>query len=174
MRLCFATTELKLNKMKRKKIFIILYLATISMLSVGYLSAQPNVKTNLEEAKKAIATSNEMYFRAFVKNDMAAFINLYAEDCWIMPPNAPALCGPDAPGGFFQKAYNKLGVRNGKFITIDVYGVSDDIVAEIGFCKLYDADNIEFGDGKFLVLWKKTPKGWKRWRDSFNSNRSQK
>jgi ketosteroid isomerase-like protein len=29
-----------------------------------------------------------------------------------------------------------------------------------------------FDDGKFLVLWKKTDKGWKMYRDSFSSNRA--
>ena len=160
--------------MKERKKFIILCFAGISMLPFHHASAQPDSIANLEDAKKAIAASNEIYFQAFVKNDASIFINRYAEDCWIMPPNAPALFGPDAPRDFFQTAYNKSGIRNGKFITIDVYGISEDIVAEIGFWKLFDDDNIEFDDGKFLVLWKKTPQGWKMWRDSFNSSRSKK
>ena len=156
--------------MKKKKKFIIVYFAGISMLLFQYAFAQSNSNTYLEEAKKAIAASNEIYFQAFAKNDASIFIGLYATDCWIMPPNAPALCGPDAPANFFQTAYNKFGIRNGKFIIIDVYGISEDIVAEIGFWKVYDAGNIEFDNGKFLVLWKKTPGGWKMWRDSFNSS----
>ncbi len=156
--------------MKKKKDFIILYFAGISMLLFQYVSAQSNSNTYLEEAKKAIAASNEIYFQAFAKNDASMFTGLYAKDCWIMPPNAPALCGPDAPANFFQTAYNKFGIRNGKFIIIDVYGISKDIVAEIGFWKVYDAGNIEFDNGKFLVLWKKTSGGWKMWRDSFNSS----
>ena len=157
--------------MTKRKVFPILYLAAISMLPFEYISAQPDSKANLEEAKKAIAASNEIYFQSFAKNDASIFINQYADDCWIMAPNAPSLCGPDAAGDFFRKGYN-LGVRNGKFITTDVYGVSEDIVAEIGFWKLYNAGDSEVDDGKFLVLWKKTPKGWKMWRHSFSSNRS--
>ena len=160
--------------MKKEKLFIILCFAGISMLPFHYASAQAGSVANLEDAKKAIAASNEIYFQAFVKNDASIFVNPYAKDCWIMPPKTPALCGPDAPGDFFQTAYTKFGIRNGKFITIDVYGISEDIVAEIGFWKLYYAGNIEFDDGKFLVLWKKTPQGWKMWRDSFNSSRSKK
>ena len=160
--------------MKKRKLFIILYLASISAIPFGCTRAQSGSKANLEEAKKAIAESNEIYFQAFSKNDSSIFINRYAEDCWIMPPNAPSLCGPEAPGDFFKTAYNQFGLRNGKFNTIDVYGISTDIVAEIGFWKSYNASNVEFDDGKFLVLWKKTAKGWKMWRDSFNSNRSQK
>jgi ketosteroid isomerase-like protein len=148
--------------MKAGNIYGVLCLAAALMLPPGHASAQTNTGANINEAKKAIVQSNEQYFQAFVKKDMSIFINLYAGDCWIMPPNAPALCGPAAPRDFFTTAYNTFGVRNGKFITIDIYGIAEDMVAEIGFFKLYDANNIEFDDGKFLVLWKKTAKGWLR------------
>jgi len=160
--------------MKAGKLFIVLHLAAVSMLPFDHTSAQSNSRAVLGEARKAIAESNEILFQAFAKNDPSIFIDRYAEDCWIMPPNSPVLCGPDAPRDFFQKAYDRFGVRNGKFTTIDVYGISEDIVAEIGFWRLYDAGNTEIDDGKFLVLWKRTSKGWKMWRDSFSSNRSKK
>ncbi len=127
--------------------------------------------TNLEEAKKAIAASNDLYFQAFAKGDSSIFIDRYAKDCWIMPPNAPALCGVDAPLGFFKTAYNKFGLRNGKFITIDIFGDGVEYVTEEGFWQSFDAGNKLFDNGKFLVLWKKTPDGWKMFRDSFSSDR---
>src|SRR5687768_12449340 len=105
--------------------YTIFRLAAMSMLPLGLVSAQSNSKTILEEAKKAIAASNEIYFQAFVQNDPALLINRYAEDPWIMLSNSPALCGPDAVFDFFKIGYN-LGVRNGKLISIDVYGVSED------------------------------------------------
>jgi len=43
------------------------------------------------------------------KNDAPLFISRYAEDCWIMLPNAPALCGPNAANDFFQSGYNQFG-----------------------------------------------------------------
>jgi len=153
---------------------IALCLAAASMLSFGQLIAQSDVKTNLEEARKAIAESNELYFQAFARNDASLFIDRYAEDCWIMLPNVPALCGPDAANDFFQRGYNQFGIRNGKLITVDVYGVGEDVVAEVGVWKLYNVSNIEIDDGKFIVLWKRTPRGWKMWRESFNSSRSKK
>ena len=153
----------------------VLFLGTlIAMLPSYCILAQTKDEATLKNARKAIAASNELYWQAFAKNDSSLFVDRYAEDCWIMSPNAPTACGPDAPGNTFRAGYAKYGIRNGKFVTVDVYGVSDDIVAEVGFWKVYDAANTEFDDGKFLVLWKKTPKGWKMWRDSFNSNRSKK
>jgi ketosteroid isomerase-like protein len=99
------------------------------------------------------------------------FIDRYTKDCWIMPPNAPALCGEDAPLEFFKTAFNKFGVRNGKFTTIDVFGDGVKFVTEVGFWQLFDAKKRLFDNGKFLVLWKKTPDGWKMFRDSFSSDR---
>ncbi|HEX9514269.1 MAG TPA: nuclear transport factor 2 family protein [Puia sp.] len=154
-----------------KKIF---FITSFQIILLSFLffncQAQQTTNANLEKAKKAIAASNEILFQAFAKGDSSIFIDRYAKDCWIMLPNAPALCGADAPLEFFKTAYNKFGVRNGKFITIDVFGDGVEFVTEVGFWQLFDANNKPFDNGKFLVLWKKTPDGWKMFRDSFSSD----
>lgn len=137
-----------------------------------FTMAQAKAKPNLAGAKKAIAESNIIYFQAFVKGDSSIFIDRYAEDCCIMPPGTPALCGDNAALEFFKIAYNEIGMRNGKFITTAVFGNGDDYVTEEGLWQLFDKNNVMIDDGKFLVLWKKTSKGWKMYRDSFSSNRS--
>jgi ketosteroid isomerase-like protein len=43
-------------------------------------------------------------------------------------------------------------------------------VTEEGLWQSFDANNKMFDNGKFLVLWKKTPEGWKMFRDSFSSD----
>ena len=146
----------------------------IILLSLLFSSCQAQQTTNagLEEAKRAIAASNEIFFQAFVKGDSSLFIDRYSKDCWIMPSNVQALCGVGAPLAFFKTAYNTFGVRNGKLITIDVFGDGVEFVTEVGFWQLFGADNKPLDDGKFLVLWKKTMDGWKMFRDSFSSDRS--
>jgi ketosteroid isomerase-like protein len=156
--------------MKKISFIAPLLLILLSFWAIN-CQAQQSDNASLEEAKKAIAASNGIYFQAFVKGDSSIFIDRYAKDCWIMPPNAPALCGADAPHEFFKTAYNKFGLRNGKFITIDVFGDGVEFVTEEGFWQSFDADNKPLDNGKFLVLWKKTPDGWKMFRDSFNSDR---
>ena len=155
--------------MTQKSIFTLFFSVTVLLLSC--VSNEPSSKLDLEEAKQAIAKSNDIYFQSFVKNDSSIFIDRYAEDCCIMGPNAPAMCGPNAPLEFFKMAYHDFGLRNGKFITQEVFGVGDGYVAEVGLWQSFDANNVLTDDGKFLVLWKKTPKGWKMFRDSFSSNR---
>ena len=156
--------------MKKMSFITSLEITLLSLLFFNCL-AQRTTNARLEEAKKAIAASNAVFFQAFVKGDSSLFIDRYARDCWIMPPNTQALCGMDAPLEFFKMAYNTFGVRNGKFITIDVFGDGVDFVTEVGFWQLFGVDNRRLDDGKFLVLWKKTADGWKMFRDSFSSNR---
>jgi ketosteroid isomerase-like protein len=141
------------------------------MLMFFNCKAQQTTNAWLEQAKKHIEACNEIYFQAFAKGDSSIFINCYTLDCWIMQPNAPTLCGVEAPLDYFRTAHKKMGIRNGKFITIDLFGNGGEFVTEEGFWQSFDANNILLDNGKYLVLWKKTPDGWKRFRDSFNSDR---
>lgn len=154
-----------------KKIFTTLMVTSTLFLFFFCSKKESSNDADLEEAKKAIAESNDIYFLSFVKNDSSIFIERYAEDCCIMGPNAPAMCGANAPLEFFKMAYHDFGLRNGKFITQEVFGVGNGYVAEVGLWQSFDANKVLTDDGKFLVLWKKTPKGWKMFRDSFSSNR---
>jgi ketosteroid isomerase-like protein len=145
---------------------------TLSFLSYNCSPGRQGEEADLEEARKAIAESNDIYFQAFVKGDSSIFIDRYAEDCCIMAPGAPALCGSDAALTFFRVAYHEIGLRNGKFVTTQVYGDGKNFVTEEGLWQSFDGNGKLFDDGKFLVLWKKTPEGWKMFRDSFSSNRN--
>jgi ketosteroid isomerase-like protein len=142
----------------------------LSLLAVFLVCLHFIASAQLEEAKKAIAESNARYFKSFVKNDADIFINSYAEDACILAPNAPAACGREAFANFFRSAYQDYGLRNGKFITTNVYRDGKEYVTEEGFWQSFNAKGELFDDGKFLVLWKKTKNGWKMFRDSFSSN----
>jgi ketosteroid isomerase-like protein len=156
--------------MKKMSFNLLVQITLLPFLFINCV-AQQTTNAGLEEAKKAIAASNEVFFQAFAKGDSSLFIDRYTGDCWIMPPNAQAICGKDAPLEFFKLAYDRFGVRNGKFITIDVFGDGVEFVTEVGFWQLFGADNRQLDNGKFLVLWKKTGEGWKMFRDSFSSDR---
>ncbi|MBC7829734.1 MAG: nuclear transport factor 2 family protein [Chitinophagaceae bacterium] len=148
---------------------------SISLLAVSFLfyncnAQQVTANANLEEAKVAIAKSNSIYFQAFVKGDSSLFIDRYAKDCCIMPPNTPAMCSVNSPLEFFRIAYIQMGLRNGNFITTDVFGNGEEFVTEMGLFQLFDSGNVMIDNGKYLVLWKKTANEWKMFRDSFSSN----
>jgi len=99
-----------------------MYLVIVILTICSCTTRQTSPGSGLAEAKKAIAESNDIYFNAFAKGDSSIFINRYAKDCCIMPPNSPAVCGENAPLEFFRIAYYDLGLRNGKFITTDIFG----------------------------------------------------
>ncbi|WP_294964702.1 DUF4440 domain-containing protein [uncultured Flavobacterium sp.] len=155
-------------------------LCTISTLIVFTIllnscnSASKNETANLEEAKKAIQESNAIYFNSFKNNDPSIFIDRYADDASILLPNAPQIYGKEGAAKFFRKAYDEYGLRGGKFITTAVYGDGVEYVTEEGLWQSLNSKGELMDDGKFLVLWKKTPKGWKMFRDSFSSNREAK
>ncbi|HEX8059832.1 MAG TPA: nuclear transport factor 2 family protein [Cyclobacteriaceae bacterium] len=141
----------------------------ILMVAFGSAFAQ---KDPLAEARKAIEQSNAIYFDSFRNNDASIFIARYAKDACILAPDSPIACGSEAVASFFKGAYEDYGLRGGKFITTAVYGDGKDFVTEEGLWQSFDASGKLFDDGKFLVLWKKTPEGWKMFRDSFSSNKS--
>ncbi|MFA6087285.1 DUF4440 domain-containing protein [Mucilaginibacter sp.] len=156
--------------MKRGISFVTIMLVAALSLFINQSNAQSKSGISISEARTAIAKSNSIYFKSFVNNDPSAFADRYAEDCIIMVPNAKALKGRKGALDFFNIAYNDLGLRNGKFITTDVYGPGNGYVVEEGLWQSFDKNNKLYDNGKFLVLWKKTNKGWKMFRDSFSSD----
>lgn len=148
---------------------IILYVCVATFLMACNSQTPTESKGNLDEVKKAIAASNAIYFTSFANNDSAIFINRYTEDACLMPGNSPKLCGSDAIAKFFRAKYNK-GYRGGEFETVAVYGDAIEYVTEEAIGRIFDATGKQLSEGKILVLWKKTPNGWKMYRDSFSSN----
>ena len=144
--------------------------AVIAILAL-FSCNTPQETDGLEAAKKAIVASNDIYFQSFATNDSAIFIDRYAKDCRIMAPDHSPFIGSEGAAAFFRVAYDKIGLRNGKFIITDIYGDGKDFVTEEGVWQSYDAGKHLFDNGKYLVLWKKTAEGWKMFRDSFSSDR---
>ena len=140
----------------------------VALYDIGFAQA------DVTDVRKLIRKSNELWFEALAKNDPSTFEARYTEDCWIMPADAPALCGPQAAKENFETMYNDHDIRGGKFITIDLFGVGTDIIAEVGFRQLYNSKKVMIDDGKYIVLWKRTPEGWKIFRESYNSSRNLK
>jgi ketosteroid isomerase-like protein len=157
--------------MRKRNVFLPIHLFGLLFLSCGCHVQPSKGSADLAEVRLAIANSNDIYFQAFVKGDSSIFIDRYAKDCCLMPPDHPPMCGENALLEFFRMAYYHLGLRNGQFITTNVYGDGKEFVTEEGIWKSFDARNTLFDNGKFLVLWKRAPEGWKMFRDSFSSDR---
>ncbi|NBW34560.1 MAG: nuclear transport factor 2 family protein [Cytophagia bacterium] len=158
-----------MKNVKALNFLLIITLLFVTMLNNGCRQSDSNMV--IDEAAKAIEASNALYFSAFVKNDSSIFLDRYAEDACIMAPFAAQQCGRESAIKFFREAYDNYGLRNGKFITTAIYDNGSEYVTEEGLWQSFNENEELFDDGKFLVLWKKTDKGWKMYRDSFSSNR---
>lgn len=153
--------------MRKQNIFFSIGMI-LFLLFAQQSNAQFKPEDDLKALQKIIEENNSTYFNAIAKNDSLLFTSLYTFDCWIMAPGAPTYCGPDAAGDYFSYACKRI--KGGKFIPINLYGITEDIIAETGFYQLLGAGNTQLDDGKYIVLWKKTGNTWKRFRDSFSSN----
>ncbi len=58
------------------------------------------------------------------------------------------------------------------FKTVQLFGLTDLYTTEQGTYEVFDVNNSVLDKGKFLVVWTKTPDGWKMYRDMFSSNTS--
>jgi len=150
---------------------LLLYGCLSLLLGFKTSYGQKTEDIDLASVKRMIEEKNQLYFTAIAKHDVTAFEGQYLTDSWIMAPNTPVYCGPGAAADYFNGVLLKSGIARGKFITIDLYGISADVVAEVGSYQFYNKSNEQFDDGKFIALWKKVDGQWKRHRQTLSSSR---
>jgi ketosteroid isomerase-like protein len=126
-------------------------------------------KADTAAIKQALSKINKQYGEAFIKGDSSLFLNAYTPDACLLPAYMPALCGEKAQLGFYRLLY-KAGIRNVVFTTMNIYGMTNQYVTEEGSFETFGANNVPLGKGKYLVVWKETPTGWKMYRDMFSSD----
>lgn len=148
------------------KTIITILVCAMTVISM-HTHAQSKHNADLEEARKAIAASNAIYQSLVTKHD-GSILDLYTDDAWLLPANSPALKTPEEKRAFFDEAY-RSGARTGTLTTLELFGDGKEYVTETGIAKIYDGNNQLLADVHFMVLWKKTPKGWKMFRDMFSS-----
>ncbi len=147
------------------------YSCLLLLLGISTCNAQTVSTNDLSTVKEIIEEMNQQYFAAIEKNDVKAFEAQYLDEGWIMVPDLPIYCGHDAITEYFNEVLSKKRIARGRAITIDVYGLSTDVVAEVGFYQFYNKSNEQFDDGKFIVLWKRVDGQWKRLRQTLASSR---
>lgn len=152
------------------KTFFITLVCALSIISMN-TQAQSKHNADLEEARKAIAASNAIYQSLVTKHD-GSILDLYTDDAWLIPANAPIIKTREGRLAFFDEAY-KSGARTGTFTTTELFGDGKEFVTETGLIKLYDESSKLIADVHYMVLWKKTTRGWKMFRDMFSSAKPQ-
>jgi len=124
-----------------------------------------------EEIRKMIAEINRKFGEAMRNQDPVALASLYTEDACLLPSYSEMVRGrqniQEALAGLMQ-----MGVKDVTLTTVELLG-SGDSVQEIGTYKqtIQPAGQDAIEDvGKYMVVWKKTPEGWKLHWDMLNTS----
>ena len=125
-----------------------------------------------EEIRKAIEQANKKFGEAVRKGDATALADLYTEDACLLPPNSEMIRGKQATQDFWGTVMKQMGLKDVILTTVELSG-SEDMANEIGnyTLKIQPEGQEPVEDkGKYVVVWKRTPEGWKLQWDIWNSS----
>ena len=132
----------------------------------------PATPTFAEEAdasfKAALEKSGKAGQDGIASGDMSAFAEFYADDAWVLPPNAPAAKGKAAIKAAWQGMADSGNLKG-----LSWWATRADVIGhagvEYGEWTVKDADGKVVDQGNFLAVWKHTADGWKMIADTWNS-----
>jgi len=125
-----------------------------------------------EKVRTAIEKANVRFVEEVRKGNASGLSLLYTEDAVLLPPNSDKVLGRKATEKFWGGAISQLGLKDAVLKTEELTG-SGDTYTEVGSytLKLQAKGQKPVEDkGKYVVIWKQTPDGWKLHRDIWNSN----
>jgi ketosteroid isomerase-like protein len=128
----------------------------------------PTVRDDQARLRAAVEASGARVAAAYNRGDLAGFIQPYAYDVWVFPPNDQPFQGPDAALAYFQRSYDR-GFRNFQITTtgLDRQG---SMAYETGiysgeFPTPGQAGAMTRDNGKYVQVWKRNANG--EWRIHF-------
>ena len=117
--------------------------------------------------RREIEATNARFLEAYNRDDVAGFADVYTGDAVIYPPDMEPIRGKEGIRKFWQGGHDQMGIRNVRLTTDEVETIGD-TAWETGRA------NFDTGQGpvagKYMVVWKKTPEGWRWHRDIWNMN----
>ncbi len=113
-----------------------------------------------------IAAANDAFMTTFAGGDGAAVAELYTEDARLLPPGSDPVDGRAAIATFWQAVIDS-GVAEARLMIDEVENFGD-TAYEVSHYAMYDADGNVLGEGRYIVIWKRTDAGWKLHRDIWN------
>ena len=122
------------------------------------------------EDRKAINEVNKRFMKGFVKGDASITASVYVEDAVLLPPGGDMINGKKAIEEFWGGAMSS-GVKEAKLSTVELSG-SGDYLQEMGTGVLKmqpEGGEPAEQNAKYVVVWMRTPVGWKYKWDIWNS-----
>ena len=122
-----------------------------------------------QDVSTEIRTANDAFVAAFSRKDAAAVAGFYTAGGELLPPNGDVVTGRGAIQAFWQGPMD-AGVASVTLTTSEAIGI-DSLAFEVGRYALAGADGTALDEGKYIVIWHRTPDGWRLHRDIWNSSR---
>jgi ketosteroid isomerase-like protein len=118
------------------------------------------------EAREAIAEGYRKFEDAFHKGDADAVSEMYTHDAELLIPEAPIISGRAA----ITQVWKTIIGPGGNTIRVDMGEVQEtgDWAYEVGAFTASAPDGQILNAGKYIVIWRQGPAGWKIHRDIFN------
>lgn len=121
-------------------------------------------------ARAGIEQANERFEQAFGRQDAAAMAALYTASGQLLPVGSGVVEGTEAIERFWQGVFD-AGLTRADLETVEVFAGADDTATEVGRYRLADGGQ-EADVGKYVVVWLRTPEGWKLHRDIWTTDRA--
>ena len=131
--------------------------ATAGTEQVDSAASAPRVDPAAVRAE--IESVNRQHAEALSRGDVPGFVQVYADDARILPPDMAAMEGRQSIEQFWTSGVQQLGISNVQLTTDEVEAFGD---------AAYEQGRYQFNtnqgvaQGKYIVIWKRTPQGW-RW-----------
>jgi uncharacterized protein (TIGR02246 family) len=124
-----------------------------------------NAQTN--QAREAIAKTNDTFMTAFERGEAGRLAALYTEGGQLLPPETDIVTGKAGIESFWKGAMTS-GIKRVQLKTVDVEQ-NGQVALEVGTATLYGEDGKLIDKAKYLVVWKLEDNQWKLHRDMWNA-----
>ncbi|MGH9658621.1 MAG: YybH family protein [Bryobacteraceae bacterium] len=135
---------------------------------LGLLGCAPAPTDTRAADEAAIREADLAWSKAAGSKQLEATLGYYTADASLLPPNAPIATGRESIGKVWTQLFALPGFSvHWQPARIEV-ARSGDLAYSQGTYELTEGSNTD--RGKYVVVWKKEPGGWKAVADMFNSD----
>jgi ketosteroid isomerase-like protein len=129
----------------------------------------------MSEVRKKIEKENLKFGEYVRRGDVKALAGLYTDGASLLPVGMKAIDGRKAIEEFWGGAIKGMGLKDAILKTVELVGSGDTMTERGEYVLKLEAEGKALEDkGKYLVVWKNTPQGWKLHWDMWTSNQPQK
>jgi uncharacterized protein (TIGR02246 family) len=147
----------------------LLSLALLGTIALAGCESRADEAAEHADVSPAIEAMNDSFAQAWAQGDGVALAGLYTDDAMVMPPNSPMVQGKDAVTQFWTGSLGTLPGTTIKLTSVEVVG-DEDMAHEVGNWVVSDSTGAAVDNGKYIVIWKHTPDGWRFYRDMWSSD----